>query len=588
MKLMSALHSAFLVFVFALLVITVVAQPADGIIKGRVITENGQPIPHAIVSVFGISGRINQTAASRETVADDDGNFVTRGLEAIPYFVSAWAPGYVPASDSAVLNPFELSEPHFVNVGEVLTVQLIRGGVITGRVTNEAGEPVVGAPVKATRVRDETGRSTNVDVGYAHLWTRSTDDRGVYRIYGLAPGSYIVAAGGRDASSSRPTPFAGRMTTYHPSSTRDSATLVNVSSGVEAMDIDIRYRGESGFAISGKINGAPGTTSGTTQASTTIFLRSPATGETIETAYSQSGSNQNGYTFYGVPNGEYELIARNDGMDGETGLASMPRRVTVKGTDVSGVNLALVPDVTVSGVVVVEKPESEVPECRNHRKSYPEEIIVRARRHDPETRPELLLPGFLGYGVGIPYEKGVFTIRNLKPGRHRIELELPDKTWYLKTMAMTGSKLSMDPRDGLIVKAGDKLTGLRLTIAPGAAMLKGKITVSENTKLPSRLHVDLIPAEAEAIDDVLRFVEIRAEVDGSFSFSHLAPGKYFVLARAIPKSESGNELIHPAASGPAERRKLRKDAEAANVAIELKPCRQITDYALRFTNSGMK
>ena len=588
MKLMAALHAAFLVFVFALLVLTVVAQPADRIIRGRVITENGQPIPHAIVSVFGISGRVNQTTVNRQTVTDDDGNFVTDGLEAIPYFVSAWAPGYVPARDSAVLNPFELSEPHFVNVGEVVTVQLIRGGVITGRVANDAGEPVVGAPVKATRVRDETGRITNVDIGYAHLWTRTTDDRGVYRIYGLAPGSYIVAAGGRDASSSRPTPFVGRTTTYHPSSTRDAATLVNVSSGVEAMDIDIRYRGESGFAISGKISGAPGTTSGTTQASTTIFLRSPATGETIETAYSQSGTNLNGYAFYGVPSGEYELIARSDGMDGENGLASTPRRVTVKGTDVSGVDLALVLNVTVSGVVVVEKPESEVPECRNPRKSYLEEIIVRARRDDPAEKPELLLPGFLGYGVGIPYEKGVFTIPNLKPGRHRIELELPDETWYLKTMAMTGSKLSRDPRDGLTVKAGEKLTGLRLTIAPGAAMLKGKVTVAENTKLPARLHIHLIPAEAEAIDDVLRFVEISAAADGSFSFSHVAPGKYFVLARAIPESESGNKRIQPAAWGLAERKKLRKDAAAANLAIELQPCRQIIDYALRFTSSGMK
>ena len=578
-----ALHAAFLGFVFSFLAFTAVAQDAGGVITGRVITEDGQPLPHAIVSVFGVSGRVNQPTVSRETVADDDGNFVAEGLQAIPYLVSAWVPGYVPASDGAVLNPFELSEPHFVNVGEVVTVKLIRGGVITGRVTNDAGEPVVGAPVKATRVSDETGRSTNVDVGYAHLWTRTTDDRGVYRIYGLAPGAYIVSAGGRDASSVRPTPFAGRTTTYYPSATRNTATLVNVASGLEATGIDISYRGESGFAISGKIHDAPGTISVITQTSTKIFLRSPTSSETIETTTSQS-INQNGYAFYGVPNGEYELIARHDGMDGENGLASTPRRVSVKGTDVSGVDLALVPNATVSGVVVVEKPESEVPECRNHRKSYPEEIIVRARRDDPPEKPRIFLPGFLGYAVGIPYEKGAFTIRNLKPGRHHIELELPDETWYLKTMAMTGSKLPMDPRDGLTVKSGDRLIGLKLTIAPGAAMLKGKITVPENTKLPTRLHVHLIPAEAEAIDDVLRFAEISAETDGSFAFSHLAPGEYFMLARSIPYSVSGDKSRRPSAWEPAERKKLRKEAEAANQAVELRPCQQITGYALRLTN----
>jgi hypothetical protein len=468
-------------------------------------------------------------------------------------------------------------------VGESVTVKLIRGGVITGRVTNDAGEPVVGAPVKATRVGDEAGRPTSVDVGYAHLWSRTTDDRGVYRIYGLAPGSYIVAAGGSDATSSRSTPFAGRTTTYYPSSTRDAATPVNVSGGVVATGIDIRYRGESGFAISGKIRGAQGTTSGITQTSTNIFLRNPTTGETIETTTSQSNNNQNGYAFYGVPNGEYEVIAGNDGMDGEDGSASTPRRVIVKGADVTGVDLTLAPNATVSGVVVVEKADSEALECRNHRESYPEEIVVRAVRDDPAEKRGRLSPVFLSYGLGIPVDKGVFTIRDLKPGRHRVEVELPDETWYLKAMAMSGSKPAMDPRAGLTVKSGDKLVGLRLTIASGAAMLKGKITVAENTKLPTRLHVHLVPAEAEAIDDALRFAETSVEADGAFIFTNLAPGRYFVLARAVPDSESGDKSLRPGAWEPAARKKLRQEAEAANLAIELKPCQPITGYALRLT-----
>jgi hypothetical protein len=575
MKFGRALHAAFLVLAFVLLGLTAVAQKAGGVISGRVLTEDGLPIPHAIVSIFGVSDRVNQTTVNRESVTDDDGKFVAEGLDAIPYLVSAWAPGYVPASDGYVLNPFELSEPHFVNLGEMVTIKLMRGGVITGRVTNDVGEPVIGVPVKAVRIKDETGRSISVDVGSRQLWTRTTDDRGVYRIYGLASGSYVVAAGGRDTSSDRPTPFAGRTTTYHPSSTRDAATVVNLSSGVEVMNIDVRYRGEDGFAISGKVNGS-------TQASTTIFLRTAATGETIETTYSQSSSNQNGYAFYGVPNGEYELIARNDGMAGENSSVSMPRIVTVKDGDVTGLDLTIVPNATVSGVVVVEKPASEAPECLNHRKSHPEEIIVRARRDDQPEKPRLLLPVFPGYGVGIPYDQGIFTIRDVRPGRHRIALELPDATWYLKAMAMSGSKSAMDPREGLALKAGDKLIGMRLTIASGAATFKGKITVAENMKLPTRLHVHLIPAEAEAADDVLRFAETIAEAGGAFTFTHIPPGKYFVLARTIPDSESGDKSLRPAAWEVAERKKLHKEAEAVNDAIELKPCQQITGYALRF------
>lgn len=574
MKFRRALPAALLVWIFVPLELTVVAQPARGMISGRVITEDGLPISHAIVSIYGIGGPMKQTTVSRETVADDDGNFQADGLEPIPYLVSAWTPGYVPASDDSVVNPFELSEPRFVHVGEVVTVKLIRGGVITGRVTNDAGEPVVGTPVKATRVQDETGRSIRVDAGYAHLWTRTTDDRGVYRIYGLAPGAYIVGAGGKDTTSSRPTPFAGRTTSYHPSSTRDTATLVNVSSGAEATGIDIRYRAEMGFAISGKILGA-----GITQSPTTIFLRNPTTGDTIDMTLSEAIGNQNGYAFYGVPNGEYEVMARNDGLGRENGLASTARHVIVKGADVLGLDLTVIPNASISGVVIVVKDDSETLECKDHRKSYPKEIIVRARRDNSTENRGRLLPDSLGYGVGIPYDEGVFTIRDLKPGRHRIELELPDETWYLKAMTMNSSNPASDPRTGLSVKSGDKLVGLKLTISSGAAMLKGKITVAENTKLPARLHVHLIPAAAEAKDDVLRFAETGVDAAGAFTFTNLAPGKYFVLARTIP--EANDKLLRIAAREPVERQKLRKEAEAANVAIELKPCQQITGYSLR-------
>ncbi|HEU4714010.1 MAG TPA: carboxypeptidase-like regulatory domain-containing protein [Pyrinomonadaceae bacterium] len=561
MKFRRVMNAAFLVFVFAFLDLTV-AQQAGGVITGRVITDEGLPVSHARVSVFGVRGGMGQASVSREIVADDDGNFVVDGLEAIPYLVSAWAPGYVPASDGGLLTPFETSEARFVRVGASVTVKLIRGGVITGRVTTDAGEPVVGAPVKATRIKDETGNSSSVNIDYEHLWTRTTDDRGVYRIYGLAPGSYIVAAGGRDASSSRPTPFAGRTKTHYPSSTRDAATPVAVRSGLEARDIDIRYRGDSGFAISGKVRGA------TTPGMTKVLLRNVTFRETIDTTSLQVSNDQNTYAFYGVPNGEYEVIARNDSAVGENGLDSTPRRLIVNGADATGIDLVLVPNATLSGTVAVEKPGSETIECKSHRKLYPEESVVRARRHEPAKNRERLPPSPLGYGVGIPDSKGAFTIPNLKPGRHHIELELPDDTWYLKAMTMTNSKSAVDPRDGLTLRSGDQLTGLRLTVASGAAMLKGQITEAE---LPTPLRVYLIPFEAKAKDNLVRFVETTTQADGVFTFKNLAPGKYFVLARAM----------HPGARDSAERQKLRKIAETTNLTIELKPCQQITEYSVR-------
>jgi hypothetical protein len=90
----------------------------------------------------------------------------------------------------------------------------------------------------------------------------------------------------------------------------------------------------------------------------------------------------------------------------------------------------------------------------------------------------------------------------------------------------------------------------------------------------------LVPAEATAADDVLRYREDFTEKDGSFEFKHLAPGKYRLLARSIPDTEK--DKSRPAAFDATERLKLRKDAEAANNEVELKPCQRVKDHALRW------
>jgi len=92
----------------------------------------------------------------------------------------------------------------------------------------------------------------------------------------------------------------------------------------------------------------------------------------------------------------------------------------------------------------------------------------------------------------------------------------------------------------------------------------------------------LAPAEPEARDKALRFAETRVESDGQFSFGNLAPGKYWLLARPIPDYEPNEKPTRPAAWDAAERAKLRREAEAANVVIELKPCQRLSGYVLRY------
>jgi carboxypeptidase family protein len=552
------------------------AQRATGAITGRVVTDDGQSVRHATISISSMGGS-GRSAGRLTVVSDEDGNFQAEGLDTVPYTISATAPGLV-------LDPKKRRETNYSFVGQPVTITMMRGGVITGKVTSATGDPIIRIAVRATRVRDETGRPDNTAVGNFRP-QRMTDDRGVYRLYGLAPGSYLVSAGGSNMNSSRQaTPYHGRITTYYPSATRDAATEVKVMGGDEVSGVDIRVRADRGFAISGKIIGVPSRGAGRQETGTNISLRNPATGAIIATTFLSPEVDQTGYAFYGVPNGEYLIMSTRGGFNDPSSMSATPRRVTVNGRDVTGFDLTLAPNAAIEGTVTIEKVSS-AEKCVNPRESFLEEIVVRAKRDDAgeKTDPPYSFYSAMNF-IGIN-DKGAFAVRNLRPGRHRIDPELPSENWYLKTMTMTGATPANDPRDGVILKPGASVTGLTITLATGAAGLKGKIIPAGGAGLPSRLRAHLVPAEPLAKDDVLRFAETPVDGNGAFSFVNLAPGKYLITTREIPGGEAPDEPARPVAWDSAERAKLRREAEAAKVEVELKACQRVSNFELKLVSN---
>jgi hypothetical protein len=207
-----------------LLCLPISAQRATGIITGRVVTDSGQPIPRAIVSIIGAGGSLDKMFSGRLAVATTaDGRFEATGLDPAPYLITAKAPSYLPIQN----NDPSAQEYHFL--GENVTVVLRKGGVITGKVTTPTGEPVIGVQVSAvpTGAAALAPPGVTLDLGSGQMISRQTDDRGVYRLYGVPPGKYLVVAGAAGFPMAS-TPFVGKVPTYHPASTRDTATPVIV------------------------------------------------------------------------------------------------------------------------------------------------------------------------------------------------------------------------------------------------------------------------------------------------------------------------------------------------------------------------
>src|SRR5689334_22303636 len=100
-----------------------------GTISGRVVNDSGQPLAGASLFVRPV----NPLATPRNTTTDADGTFRLSGLEPALYTIIATAPAY--ATDAT-------NSPTYYRLGDSVNLELVRGGVITGTVTNSAGDPV--------------------------------------------------------------------------------------------------------------------------------------------------------------------------------------------------------------------------------------------------------------------------------------------------------------------------------------------------------------------------------------------------------------------------------------------------------------
>lgn len=541
-------------------------------ITGRLVDESGQPIPNAAVYIRKAGP---PTSPSRSLGTDEDGRFHADDLASGAYSVSAYAPGYVPATEAV--------EREYYRAGDVVNLRVMKGGVITGTVTNSSGDPVVGVRVTTIRVRD--GESRPIRGASQSGNSRQTDDRGVYRMYGLAPGTYLILASGGGQISYPASAFDSDVPTYYPSTTRDAAADLVVRPGQEIGGIDIRYRGDRGYIVSGMLSGALGEDSSGFRG-VTLSLAHKSSGAIESRAYVQLRAGR-GFAVYGVPDGDYDLIAQMD-VGAESSAASAPRHVVVKGSDVTGIELSLAPLGSVAGRAVLERiPDAERPtECKAKRTASLDELVLTARRDEKAGAKDQPSSGFAAPNDASPDEKGEFKIPSLAAGRYRIETRLPTEDWFVRSMTKSGppaSKQNDVAAGGIAITASQRVTDLTVTLAEGAAVLRGKlIPASEGARLPGPLQVHIVPAEPESADDATRFAEVRADSEGGFSLTNLAPGRYYLQARIVPEVQLMERNPQPLAWDAVSRTKLRREAQAANVVIELQRCQRVTEYVLKY------
>jgi hypothetical protein len=191
----SGRHAIFCILLVLSTVIFAQAQTAPDNISGATITGKvtikGKGAPGiAVVLVLNLQGE--QRGTRYKAFTDDTGTYRITNVPPGKYSALTATPAFVAIDQFA--GPFGKSVTLLINKDETvenIDFELVRGGVITGKVTDSDGRPLIEETVSISNAESNPKYGSRVR-------GMRTDDRGAYRIFGIPPGNYKVSAGTND------------------------------------------------------------------------------------------------------------------------------------------------------------------------------------------------------------------------------------------------------------------------------------------------------------------------------------------------------------------------------------------------------
>lgn len=480
-----------------------------GSISGRV-TIKEKSVEGVVVSLRR-SDYMNPYEQPQRARTDQDGFYRITNVAPGSYEVQPAAPAFVPAATRDQRNKTVL-------VGEDENVEninfaLVRGGVITGKVTDADGRPVIQQQVSIFRTDAFEQQGSQPRQIFA-MGGAQTDDRGIYRVFGLVPGRYKVGVGRSDDVWNQT--FGPQRSTYkqvfHPDvSDQAKATVIEVGEGTEATNVDIALgRTLQTFTISGRMVEAE---KSLPVPNMRLALQRHV-GQRQEFVSTTTTTNAQGdFVIEGLVPGKYSVYLYPNQ---KTGLRPENLTFEIIDQDLNGLTLKLVQGASLSGVVVLES------ENKAALAKFPH-LQLHAFVTDSS--------GIGGYGSSAQSTigpDGSFLLAGLPGGTVRIMLG-GNPTNPFSPRGFSIPRIERDgvagPGSGFEIKEGEQLTGIRVVLAYGTATLRGVANV-ENGTLPdgARFYVRLA-RPGEKLSN-LRVPQVDAR--GHFLIENLVPGVYEV------------------------------------------------------------
>ena len=492
-------------------------------VHGRVIYDDSRrPLRRVQVTIYDPAARNN----TRHLLAwtDGRGEFQIKDVPVGKYFVVVRAPGIITsgAGDSDEAQRDRTSVTVDGTSKPDVVVRVKRGGAISGKITYADGDPAINASIRILRKKD--GKWTPVYIGLGSDDRVLTDERGVYRVSGLAPAEYLVGAAEEKWGvelTARDDPAEGTILnrapltpTYYDGATNlTGATVLTIRAGSEETNINITLADRPVHSISGLVT-LKGDNHPVARARISLKRRSEDLLSVEEWEQPVTNTDAQGrFTFEEVQDGSYTIAiapprpyVREDyspntpksAADASQNFVAKNLEVNVVGADLADLNIEVSSGSRISGIVEVDGG-----------KAMPPTVFVYAAATDARVQPD-----------------GTFNIEGVPSGSLFLRTSVPPyNKYYTKSVTVGKTELQRGP---LNVKENEDITNVRIVISPDVAMLSGRVLAADGKTPQSGVSVLLISTDPEQQKSSSSRIYGSTNADGSFRVSG-APGEYLVI-----------------------------------------------------------
>ncbi len=513
---------ALVIFLLGALLLASAQDPASAAkpssIAGTVVKEPGsEALKKVLVQVIAEKAGESYTAST-----DSDGHFNIENIAPGRYRVFLERTGFVGINERGLKSDTNVFTVQAGQALEGLLFRMLSTAVITGRITDEDGDPMSGVSVFAQRKKP--GKTTRDSVA-----SGTTNDQGEYRLFGLFPGQYWIVAmpppDFRDYDQARkksaPSTSSGTnnddsqaeaqadtryLTTYYPG-THDAlqATAVTLKAGDE-MPLNFTLFPARTYRIRGLVTGV---TSG----------QKP----TVE-LFSKAGDSYRGNTTEIGPDGQFEVRGVGPGsyvLKASSGTESQSltarQDVSVVAADVEGVKLVPQPSFTISGHLRIENGRADLTQ-----------YAVNLRQAELPEDAGFFISQDL-FGANAPVDRvGDFEWKNVNPGNYVVQVFGGDarNSFFLKSVTLGGQDVTTG-----FTASGAATLDLVLNIKGGT--IEGAVVEKEkdvdDAHTVANATVVAVPEEKyRKVSD--RFLVGSTDQHGQFVIRGAAPGTYRLYA----------------------------------------------------------